>query len=499
MHDRLRSIQEAVQCLFLFLSKAPVPMDTLGSPSQPLRVAIIGAGPAGFYAADHLLKQDDVTVGVDLFDRLPTPFGLVRGGVAPDHQKIKNVSRVFDKVARNNRFCFFGNVELGTHVTVEDLRRYYHALLYATGAQTDRNLNIPGENLEGSHSATEFVAWYNGHPDYRNLEFDLSRERVAIIGVGNVAVDVARILCRTTEELARTDIADYALEALRESSVREVYMLGRRGPAQAAFTNPEIKELGELSGADVTVPEDEAELDALSADYLEEEGDRMTRKKVQIIQELAERPLEGRPRKLTLRFLVSPTEFLDDGTGHVGGMRLVHNELYEADSGRLRPRGTDETETLPVDLVFRSIGYTGVPLPGVPFYERWGIIPNEAGRVLDAFEGEQVVGEYVAGWIKRGATGVIGTNKPDAVETADSLLEDARQGRVLQPEHPEHGAIAELIEARQPDWFSYEDWLCLNEIEVARGEEQGRPRVKFTSIDEMVEAVREVREQQAAG
>lgn len=472
-------------------------MEALGTPDQPLRVAIIGAGPAGFYAADALLKQKDLTVEVDMFDRLPTPFGLVRGGVAPDHQKIKNVARVFDRVARKEPFRFFGNVELGRDVTVEELQRHFHALLYATGAQTDRNLNIPGEDLEGSHSATEFVAWYNGHPDYRHLTFDLSRERVGIIGVGNVAVDVARILCRTPEELATTDIADYALEALRESQVREVYMLGRRGPAQAAFTNPEIKELGELPAADVMVPEDEAELDALSAKHLDEQGDRMTRKKVKIIQELAERPPEGHDKTLTIRFLVSPTEFLDDGTGHVGGMRLVRNALYEADSGRLRPQATDDTEVLPVELVFRSIGYRGVPLPGVPFYENWGVIPNEDGRVLDAQDGEPVQGQYAAGWIKRGATGVIGTNKPDAVETVECLLEDAKKGQLLQPEQPERDAVVELIETRQPDWFSYEDWLRLDEAEVARGEAQDRPRVKFTSVEEMVEAIHDLREAQA--
>ncbi|MEX0601107.1 MAG: FAD-dependent oxidoreductase, partial [Rhodothermales bacterium] len=271
-----------------------------GTEDQPLRVAIIGAGPAAFYAADYLLKQDDLSVEVDMFDRLPTPFGLVRGGVAPDHQNIKNVARVFHKTALKPGFRFFGNVEFGTDILLEDLRAHYHQIFYATGAQTDRSLGIPGEELDGSHSATEFVAWYNGHPDYRHLEFDLSAEKVVVVGVGNVAVDVARILCRTPEELAQTDIADYALDALRESNVQDVYMLGRRGPLQAAFTPPEVKELGEMEDADVVVLPDEAELDALSAEDLDA-ADRNTRRNVEIVQEFAARRPEGKPNRLHIR------------------------------------------------------------------------------------------------------------------------------------------------------------------------------------------------------
>ncbi|RMH65251.1 MAG: NADP oxidoreductase, partial [Bacteroidetes bacterium] len=290
-------------------------MPSVGTASHPLRVAIIGAGPAGFYAAGHLLGQSDLTVEVDLFDKLPTPHGLVRAGVAPDHQKIKNVTRVFDRIAALPGFRFFGNVCLGEHVTVDDLKRHYHQILYATGAQTDRTLGIPGEDLYGSHSATEFVAWYNGHPEFKDRTFDLAQERVAVIGVGNVAIDVARILCRTPEELERTDIADYALDALRASRVREVFILGRRGPAQAKFTNAEIKELGELEGADVCVPPDEAELDPLSAAELEN-APRSVVTNVEIVQAYARRPLSGKPKRLTIRFLVSPVEVLDDGTGH---------------------------------------------------------------------------------------------------------------------------------------------------------------------------------------
>src|SRR5512138_1531875 len=257
-------------------------MTDLGTVARPLRVAIVGAGPAGFYAAEHLLRRPDLAVSIDMFDRLPTPYGLVRAGVAPDHQKIKAVTAAFDKTAAHPRFRFFGGVELGKHVSVADLRAHYHQIVYTTGAQTDRRMGIPGEDLPGSHPATEFVAWYNGHPDYRDCQFDLSQERVAVVGVGNVAVDVVRILCRTPEELAATDIADYALEALRHSRVKEVYLLGRRGPAQAAFTNPEIKELGELAGADITIPPDEAELDELSQAELVTSQDRTTLKKVEI-------------------------------------------------------------------------------------------------------------------------------------------------------------------------------------------------------------------------
>ena len=465
-------------------------MSALGTPSHPLRVAIIGAGPAGFYAAEHLLKQPDLTVEVDLFDKLPTPFGLVRYGVAPDHPKIKNVTRIYERTASRPGFRFFGNVAFGKHLTLDDLRKHYHAVIFTTGAQVDRRLNIPGEDLDGSHSATEFVAWYNGHPEYRDLTFDLTRERVAIVGVGNVAVDVARILCRTPEELEKTDIADYALEALRESRVKEIFMLGRRGPGQAAFTFPEAKELGEMSDADVYVPPEEAELDPLSEAELEAEGARDKLKKVALIQEWAHRPRTGKSRLLTIRFLVSPVEVHGDETGHVSGVKLVKNELYKADDGRLRPRPTGVFEELPVELLFRSVGYRGVALPGVPFHDRWGVIPNEAGRVIDPETHEPITGLYAAGWIKRGPTGVIGTNKADAVETVEKLLEDVRAGRHFEPEQPTAEAAENLVRAHQPDFVTFEDWKRLDALEVERGKAVGRPRVKFTSVEEMLEALR---------
>jgi ferredoxin--NADP+ reductase len=464
-------------------------MTQIGTPSNPLRVAIIGAGPTGFYTAEHLLKQKNYSVTVDMYDRLPVPFGLVRYGVAPDHQKIKSVTKVYDRIAKKPGFRFFGNVEIGKYITVSQLKEHYHQIVFTTGAQTDRRLNIPGEDLEGSLPATEFVAWYNGHPDYRDYKIDLSQENVAVVGIGNVAMDVARILCRTPEELAKTDIAEYALEALSNSKVKRVYVLGRRGPAQAAFTTPEIKELGEMEDADVYVEPEEAELDELSQAALADSADRATMKKIEIIQSYAGRPSSGKSRQLTVRFLVSPVELIDDGNGRVGAMRLVKNELYATDAGTLRPKATDKFEEIPVSLVFRSIGYRGVPVPEVPFYDSWGVILNKEGRVIDPDTQQPLVGEYTGGWIKRGPSGVIGTNKPDALETVKHMLEDLAAGEVLSPANPSPEAAEALVKASQPDYFTYEDWTKLDAMEIANGEAAGRPRIKFTSADEMLAAL----------
>ena len=410
-------------------------------------------------------------------------------GVAPDHQKIKSVTAAFDKVAAHPRFRFFGAVELGRHLSVDDLRAHYHMIMYTTGAQTDRRMGIAGEDLQRSHAATEFVAWYNGHPDYRDLTFDLSQERAAVVGVGNVAADVARILSRTPEELAATDIADYALEALSASRIREVHVLGRRGPAQAAFTNPEVRELGELTGADVTARPEEVEPDELTRQVLERAPDRATQKKVEILKDFSRRTPTGKPKRLVMRFLVSPVELLDDGRGGVAGMRLVRNRLYATATGTLQPKATDEFEHLPVGLVFRSVGYRGVPLPGVPFNDDWGVILNEKGRVLDAQSKLPLVGQYTAGWIKRGPTGVIGTNKPDAAETVTGMLEDLARDIHLRPADASPAAVERLVRERQPQYLSYQDWLRLDEIETRRGKETGRPRVKFTRVKDMLAAL----------
>ena len=464
-------------------------MTKLGTESNPLRVAVIGSGPTAFYATDHLFKQVGLAVEVDMFDRVPTPFGLVRGGVAPDHQKIKTVTKAYTQTAAKPRFRFYGNVEFGRHLKLADLKEHYHAILYASGAQTDRRMGIPGEDLQGSHPATEFVAWYNGHPDYRHLQFDLTPERAAVVGIGNVAIDVARILCRTVDELRTTDIADYALEALSKSHVKEVYLLGRRGPAQAAFTPPEIKEVGEMADADVVVLPEEAQLDPLSQAAVASASDRSVLRNVEILQGYAVRKPTGKSRRLTVRFLVSPVELIGDAAGRVVKMRLVKNRLVASETGSLSAKATDQLEELPVGLVFRSVGYRGVPLPDVPFHEKWGVILNEKGRVIDPESKQPFVGQYTAGWIKRGPSGVIGTNKPDAVETVNCMLEDLAQDKLLQPSQPESRCVEDLVRARQPLFFTFADWLKLDEMEVARGQAQGRPRVKFTSVEEMLAAL----------
>jgi ferredoxin--NADP+ reductase len=466
-------------------------MASIGTSARPLRVAVVGSGPAGFYAAGHILKcksHPDLEVQVDVYDRLPTPWGLVRGGVAPDHPNIKAVSRVYEKTAAHPEFRFYGNVDYGADLAHDDLLARYHAVVYAVGAQTDRRMGIPGEDLPGSWAATELVAWYNGHPDYRDLEFDLSGERAVVIGNGNVAADVARMLALTRDELAVTDVADHALEVLAESNIREIVVLGRRGPAQAAFTNPELLELGDMTDADVHVDARDVELDELSRTWLESDAASGTsRKNVDILTGYASREPEGKPRRIVLRFLTSPLEIL--GEEKVEGIRICRNTLRDED-GSLRACTTDTTEELACDIVFRSIGYRGVRPQGLPFDERTCTVPNEHGRILGE-GGAPLRGEYVVGWIKRGPTGIIGTNKRDAQETVDALLEDLDAGRLNEPADPSRDSLEELLDERKPDHVTYTGWEAIDRAEKAAGEPQGRPRVKLTTTDELLEAARE--------
>jgi ferredoxin/flavodoxin---NADP+ reductase len=447
----------------------------------PVRIAVVGAGPAGFYAAGHLLKDSAGRIEVDMLERLPTPWGLVRSGVAPDHPKIKSVTRVYEKTAAHPRFRYFGNVELGRHVGREELREHYHAIVYATGSPADRPLGIPGEELPGSWAATDFVGWYNGHPDHPDLEFDLDCERAVVIGNGNVALDAARMLVLSHEQLARTDVADHALHALERSAIREVVVVGRRGPAQAAFTNPELLELGELPGVDVHV--DPAELQRALA-VPGPSIDKIAEGNVRILSEYAQRVPRGEPRRIVLRFLLSPVELHAGEHGRVGSVRLVRNELRPAPDGRLRAEPTEQSETIHAGLVLRAIGYRGVALPGVPFDERGGVIHNERGRVLGD-EGP-LRGEYAVGWIKRGPTGVIGTNKKDAQETVDAILEDLAAGSLLQPPIPDPAELLRMLSARQPELVTYAGWSEIDRHERSRGEPAGRPRVKLTRIEEML-------------
>jgi ferredoxin--NADP+ reductase len=467
-------------------------MGTIGTNEHPLRVAIVGSGPAGFYAAGALLKSKshpDLCVQVDMYDRLPTPWGLVRGGVAPDHPNIKAVSRVYEKTAAHPEFRFFGNVELGRDLDRADLVGRYHAVIYAVGSQTDRRLGIPGEDLPGSWAATELVAWYNGHPDYRDLEFDLSHERAVVIGNGNVATDVARMLALTPDELATTDVADHALAVLAESKVRDIVMLGRRGPAQVAFTNPELLELGEMSHADVFVDPSDMHLDPLSKAFIEsDEASMIAKKNVEILEGYAAREPTGKPRRIVLRFLVSPIEIL--GEERVEGIRICHNELVADESGAIRARPTDRVEEIQCGLVFRSIGYRGLPLEDLPFDDRRCVIPNEGGRILGD-SGRALIGEYVVGWIKRGPTGIIGTNKRDAQETVNLLLEDLDAGRLLDPDDADRDSLEALLAECAPDHITYAGWEAIDRTEKAAGEPQGRPRVKLCSFEELLDAARE--------
>ena len=449
------------------------------SQTRPLRVAVIGSGPSGIYAAEALLKQSATPEGlpteVDVFDRLPTPYGLVRYGVAPDHLKIKSVTALFFKVLSNPGARFLGNVELGKDVSVDDLRAHYDAIIYTVGASADRRLGVPGEELAGSLSATEFVAWYNGHPDAAAREMVMSASGVAVVGAGNVALDVSRILAKTAAELHSSDIAPHALAALEHSPVTDIYLLARRGPAQAKFTTKELREFGELAEADVIVrPEEIALSDAEYAAI----SDNTVRKNVDVLREFAARVPEGKPRRVHLRFLVSPTELTDDSQGRVGAVRIERNRLD--DSGNAL--GTGQYEQLPIQMVLRSVGYKGVALSGVPFDDKRGVIPNEQGRVTGGRN------EYTSGWIKRGPSGVIGTNKADSVETVASLIADLPHLRPAP--QPTREAIDALLASRGVDVVTLDDYAALEAHELAGGEAAGRPRLKVAHLAQMLDVIR---------
>jgi ferredoxin--NADP+ reductase len=449
-----------------------------------LRIAIVGAGPSGFYAAEALQKAVP-TIRIDLYDRLPTPHGLVRGGVAPDHPKIKSVTKVFDRIASHPSFRFIGNVEVGRDVTPAELRAHYDAVLYAFGARTDRHLNIPGEELPGNHAATELVGWYNGHPDYRDASFDFSATAAAVVGLGNVAMDVTRILSRPTADLLRTDISTHATDVLAHSSVRTIHVLGRRGPVQGAFSTPELRELGELQGVDVVVDPRDLELDPVSAAYLATSDDRTAEKNLDVLRDWASRPATGAERQIVFHFNVSPVEVI--GPDRVTAVRMVRNRLEADGKGDVRAVPTGEESTLPIGLLFRSVGYRGVAIPGLPFDERRGVIPNTEGRVVE-HEGSHtaVDGVFVCGWIKRGPSGVIGTNKVCAMQTVDHLLADAVSGRVTAAVGSPD-ALIEAMRQRGVRITTWQDWQRLDGVETSRGAEVGKPREKVTRVEEMID------------
>lgn len=447
---------------------------------SPARVAIIGAGPSGFYAAEALLEYSGRPIQVDMFDRLPTPFGLVRGGVAPDHQKIKSVTRVYDKIAMRPGFRFLGNVTFGVDLTCADMQAHYHAVVVASGADTDRRMGIPGEDAAGSHAATDFVGWYNGQPERAELRFDLSHEHAVVVGNGNVAVDVARILVAGADALAATDIADHALDALARSAVRHVDVLGRRGPAQAAFTPKEIRELAELPGVTLVVDPADLALDAVSEAHLDDDA----RKVMTALHAVAGRTPASGDRVVRLRFLCAPMAIV--GTGRVQGVELGDNVIVDDDGPRAQPTG--RSAFVPAGLVLRAIGYRGTATPGLAFDERRGVIPSRDGRILDSVDGALHVGWYVAGWIKRGPTGVIGTNKPDARSTVQSLLADLESGVLPTPSVSSEN-LDRLLAERCDRVVSYDDWQVLDAIERKAGDRDGRPRRKFTTVAAMLGAL----------
>jgi ferredoxin--NADP+ reductase len=451
----------------------PVPLQ-LNQP-QPLRIAVVGSGPAGCYAAEALLNRKGLDVAVNMFERLPTPWGLVRYGVAPDHQNTKAVATQFTKIATRSGLSMHLNVEIGAHVSHEELLTHHHAVIYASGAAHDRQLSIPGEDLSGSHSATDFVGWYNGHPDHAARTFDLRNERAVIVGNGNVALDVARILTMPAAALCRTDIADHALRALADSNITEVVVLGRRGAQHASFTTPELLALINTDGIDVVVDEPDTLPDPDQVD------DSVTKVKVEILRELAAQGPSGAPKRIRLRFLASPVEVL--GADVVDGLRIARNDLVVGAGGVVGAQRTDEKRDLACGLVLRSVGYRAAPVLGLPFDETTATLPNDHGRVLDPATGTPVTGVYAAGWLKRGPSGGIGTNKACAAQTVTALIEDYAADRLTEP-CADSAALAALLSTRQPEALEFADWQVIDKHE--RGTTPRAPRQKLTTIADML-------------
>lgn len=471
-------------------------MEQLATAARPLRIAIIGAGPAGLYAAEALLKQRTLVLTVDIFNRFPTPFGLVRDGVAPDHQSIKAVIRVFDKVLADSRVRFFGNVTYGVDIHHEELKHFYDQIIYAAGAQADRRMGIPGEESPNSLPATAFVGWYNGHPGYHDLPIDLSCERAVVVGNGNVAMDVTRMLVTSPDVLMKTDIAAHALKQLRESKIREVVILGRRGAAQASFTNAEIKELGKLEAVDVIVDPQDLELDPNSRATVGE--NRVAAANLEYLRAYAAPTEHSAPRRITMRFLVSPVEIVSVN-GQITAVKIERNELVVAPNGALVAKGTGKFERIEAGLVLRSIGYRSVPIEGVPFDHTTSTMSNVAGRIVHSDTRKTVPGEYVVGWAKRGPTGLIGNNKPDAAATVEAMLTDLPTLQGISDECRDLVLIQTFLHRRNIDYVTYQDWKQLDRYEVARGAEQGCPRVKVTTTSEMMTIIHQARKDSTVG
>ncbi|MGP6191730.1 MAG: FAD/NAD(P)-binding protein [Vulcanimicrobiaceae bacterium] len=446
------------------------------APARPVRIAVVGAGPSGIFLAEALLKSAKADFSIDVIERLPTPYGLVRYGVAPDHHKMKSVITIFHKTLDDPRVRFLGNVTFGEDLTLADVRRYYDAVIYTVGASADRRLNIPGEELQGNLSATEFVAWYNGHPDHATRRLKLDAHAVAVVGMGNVAVDVTRILAKHVDELRETDIPHAVLEVLAQSQVRDIYVLGRRGPAQAKFTTKELRELGELDNADVIVKAEDLELDSQSAEVVA--GQSILQRNLEVLKDFASRTPQGRPRRIHLRFFAAPAEVV--GTVHAEQLKVERTVLDE----RQDALGTGRYELLDVQMVLRSVGYRGLPLSDVPFDARRHLIPNERGRVLVEPGGAPLPGQYVSGWIKRGPTGIIGTNKADSIETAAAVIEDLAV--LPRAPEPDPAAVDRHLAERGVTVVGWNHWLTIDQREVQLGGRYGSPRMKLTDFEEFV-------------